>query len=887
MQEDGTSFGNDLIELLEASPIGAVILDSADRVLFWNSPLLDILGGLQGDAFNMAAASAFFLLPRDFEAAKEAMHHNGGLTGVKTRLLRADGMEAWASVSLRPIRFEGQPATLLWYFDITDQQLKQAALELSQETLLEVLDASPFGVALVESNGLVGYWNAALIDVVGAADSADPSEAIRSAVAAAQEAVRQLGEGVPHQLDDGRWVTAWRRVVRFEGRPATLLWLNNVTALRHAQDEAERATRSKSTFLATMSHEIRTPMNGVRTMAELLLDTALTPDQAKMVGTIADSSDALIAIINDILDFSKIEAGKLELSPRAFRLEALLDGVAQLLRPKTEEKGLNLTVALDQDGARWVLGDDMRLRQVLLNLVGNAIKFTERGTVRIECRGRGDRVTFTVADTGIGIPADKLRRLFVPFNQADASTARRFGGTGLGLSICKGLIDLMHGTITAESEPGWGTRFTVTITLPPTDAPLTDGGERMRKTAARWAAPPRDQVAQHRGVILCAEDNPTNRDVLSRVLDRLGFVADFTQDGAEALERLDRGCHGLLLTDGHMPGVDGWELCRRIRAQEAADGLPRLPVIALTADAVRGVEEQCRQAGMDGYLTKPLVIDRVEEELLTHLPILATLRQVDGAKAESQRAVFGVGSDVLDIEMLSELVGDDAETLDSLLQSFLSSADGLTEETLTHLGAEDATALRASAHSLKGAAGYVGAKRLAEAAGAVETAAAQGRLEEARRWAPALRPLLEEVQTAIEKMRVEDQLRRIRAEIGELAEQGEGLKGGLELEAVVGITESAADRILAAAETILARVDMIGTPAEAEAIQTAVMAIFEACSFQDLTSQRVRKAIARLSAIEERLEAVVRGTTDDPNRRSDDGMVDQAEVDALFGSVQG
>jgi signal transduction histidine kinase/CheY-like chemotaxis protein/chemotaxis regulatin CheY-phosphate phosphatase CheZ len=885
MLNDSATDGQELIDILEASPIGAVILDRSDRVLFWNTPLLDILGGLQGDEFAMAAASAFFAEPRDFEAAKQKVNETGSASGIETRLARADGLESWASISLRTITFEGQPATLVWYFDITQNQLRQTALELSQETLLEVLDASPFGVALTDGPGRVAYWNMALMQVLGAADSADPSAAIREAISQATDTIVQMGEGHPFQLEDGRWVTAWRRQVLFEGRPAGLVWLHDVTDLRAARDEAERATRTKSAFLATMSHEIRTPMNGVRTMAELLSDTALSKDQAQMVTIIKDSADALVTVINDVLDISKIEAGKLEITAQPFQVQRVVDGVIQLLRPKAEEKGLLLQLQVIMPGQRWVLGDDMRLRQILLNLIGNGIKFTERGTVSLKVTGTGNRVRFDITDSGIGIPPETMQNLFRPFAQADASTARKFGGTGLGLSICKGLMDLMGGAIGVDSEEGRGSTFWIMLPLPETEAPAGVQATDTRAAGSdRWRAPNRDLATASGAIVLCAEDNPTNREVLGRVLDRLGIVYDMAVDGADALRQLDRSRHGLLLTDGHMPGIDGWELTSRIRATERADGLPRLPVVALTADAIRGVEEKCMAFGMDGYLTKPLVVKQVEDVLLKNLPALQLLRTPLDSRADGAGAVFAVESHVLDLAVLTDMVGDDAETITDLLQSFLESATGLLSDAIEAAGSQDMAQVRAVVHSLKGAARSVGARKLAETAASVEQAAAENRPDEVRRWMPALRPLFDEVGTAIERRRAELELRQIRMEIGEMADQGSDVRAGSELEAVVNITEAAADRILQAAETILTRVELVETPGEAEAVRNAVMAIFEACSFQDLTSQRVRKAVARLSDIEDRLEAFVRGDKSDvaaPARRK--GTIDQDDVDAMFG----
>ncbi|HTH96540.1 MAG TPA: ATP-binding protein [Stellaceae bacterium] len=880
----------DLIDVLETSPIGAVILGDRDHVLFWNGSLLEILGGLQGDDFADAAAHAFFADPRAYDRARRTLAETGDLRNYETMLSRADGQEAWSSVTMRRITFEGQPAILVWYYDITQSRQRERALELSQETLLDVLDAAPVGAALSDGPGRVSYWNNALMDLIGTGDDLDHSLLIRSAITAANFAIDQEGQGRPFEMElatgDTKWVTAWRRQVQFEGRPAILIWLHDVTDLRTAEMEAERATRTKSSFLATMSHEIRTPMNGVRTLTELLSDTALSPDQAKMVATIQDSADALITVINDILDFSKIEARRLEIDQHPFNFERVLEGVITLLRPKAEEKGLVLGLKAEVGVATWRFGDPMRLRQILLNLIGNAIKFTETGGVTLHVVADGPRLRFNVIDTGLGIQLNKAAGLFTPFAQADASTARRFGGTGLGLSICKALTELMDGEIGVESIYGEGSTFWFALPLPVTTMPAQIQEENAKPSAraTRWTPPEMAEAARNCAIVLCADDNPTNRDVLARVLDRLGIAFELVNDGVQAMQRLDRSRHGLLLTDGHMPNMDGWELSRFIRNQEQESGLARLPVVALTADAVRGVEELCREAGMDDYLTKPLSITQVEDTLLDMLPVLAELRQAVDTRAEAGAgSVFGIESNVLELSVLTDLIGTDFGTLETMLEGFVDSAANLVDAIAAAQAVQDPKGLVRAAHSLKGAAHYVGARKLADMAAIVEQAAIEGKLEEARRWNPALRPLLDEVRGAIEKLRVEEKLRQIRREIGELAVNGDGLGAGLDLETVVGITETAADRILAAAETILERVENVQSPDEVIAVKAAVMAIFEACSFQDLTSQRVRKAIARLSEIEERLDAFVHDH-DEQERASEEEPVvaTQDDIDRLF-----
>jgi len=365
----------------------------------------------------------------------------------------------------------------------------------------------------------------------------------------------------------------------------------NLAELESLRKEAEAANHAKGMFLANMSHEIRTPMNGVIGMVEVLRTTPLSPDQSRSLDVIQGSGQALLRVIDDILDLSKVEAGKMVLEETDFDVHGLVGEIRTLLAPR---KGVALIASIAGGVSRYAIGDPLRVRQVLLNIVGNALKFTEHGSVEIALSmAAPERVRFAVRDTGPGIDPARLATLFAPFTQADASTTRRFGGTGLGLAISRGIVETMGGSIEATSVVGEGTTFTIEMPLRKGTAPL----------AVVAAAP-----ARHGLRVLVAEDNAVNKLVISAMLRRQGHQCDVTSNGREAVDAMLRRDYDLVLMDCHMPELDGRGATLRIRAMSDV-ARARTPIVALTASAMEDERAACLAVGMNAVLTKPLTLE--------------------------------------------------------------------------------------------------------------------------------------------------------------------------------------------------------------------------------------------------------------------------------------
>ncbi|PTQ70571.1 PAS domain S-box protein [Pseudomonas sp. GV071] len=717
--------------IVEAAPDGLLVLDMSGRIILANLECERILGypgdGLLGQHFRV-------LVPEGQRQVLAGILRNFYLDPAVNQVgegmaLRFDGSEFAIEirVSLLPSLSGDSQSLCVVIRDLTERKQHERRLQLAHEQQRAILMAAPNGIAFISGEVIV-QANSSLHGLFGYAEGEllGHSPLIWLDAGSAHDSVTQIrqllnqGETYRRELhlrrQDGShfWGAVSARAVSPGDMSQGSIWLIKDVSLqyaaaaemREARELAEAAVRVKAEFLANMSHEIRTPMNAIIGMTHLVLATSLDERQRDYLGKVQSSSRHLLGILDDILDFSKIEAGKLQLDPQDFSLQCLLQETTDLVQARLLDKGLALSLVVAAQVPDQLHGDPLRLRQILLNYLSNAVKFTEQGCIevavqRCEAAGSGLCLEFSVRDTGIGLTAEQCAKLFASFQQADASTTRRYGGTGLGLAIAKQLTELMGGQVKVHSTPGQGSTFSFSANLQLAHAPV----RKQPRDGATW-------VAGHAlgARVLLVEDNDLNQQVAAELLQAMGCQVDIASNGQQALERLAGQAYELVFMDMQMPVMDGLAATRALRLRPDLAGLP---VVAMTANAMREDREACQAAGMNDFISKPFEPQTLQGVLQRWLG--GRWQALPATEQAAQLQLDGVDTQA----GLRRLLGNEA-LYRQLLGQFLAGQEHLLEQLQSRLNAGDVAGAELLAHGCRGIAATLGAEAVATAAGALE-----------------------------------------------------------------------------------------------------------------------------------------------------------------------
>ncbi|MBC7891910.1 MAG: response regulator [Sphingobacteriaceae bacterium] len=614
-------------------------------------------------------------------------------------------------------------AITLLYNTLGNRTRLNRQLQENEQRLKQILEAIPVSVSVVDPQGKLFFSNQAAVALFGEQLLTDSYSDLLSSIKTyrfpsgepyppKERPLLRAMRGETSQVDDMEIRTAGRSfLVLSSARPVfdsdgTLRYVvsssiditeTNLSRQRmqEAKELAERAALVKENFLANMSHEIRTPLNAILGFSNLLENTPLSAEQQEFVHSLRTAGKNLLTIVNDILDLSKIEAGMLQLESIPFSIASLADSIRIMLLPAALDKDLRLRIETDPILPPVVLGDPTRLTQILLNLTGNAIKFTEKGLVQmhIETMDISDttvRVRFTVKDTGIGIAPEELPHIFERFRQESNFTTRHYGGSGLGLSIVKSLVDIQKGRLRVHSTPGQGSLFEVDLTY-------AIAHDTYKETLLPG---PNQGLAENQSVtVLVVEDNPMNQKLAVAVLNRLGYESVVAENGEKALELLARCPFDIVLMDIQMPVMDGYETTRHIRNRLRSE----VPIIAMTAHALAGEREECFRVGMNGFIPKPFQMEELQQTIRTHLPTVPTVLP----RLEPDE-ILTPAPGVFRLDYLREITANDPVALAELLDAYLSYTPGQLQELRQAMDSGELTALKRAVHSLKAPAQMLG-----------------------------------------------------------------------------------------------------------------------------------------------------------------------------------
>jgi two-component system, sensor histidine kinase and response regulator len=858
--------------IFDNSAIAITVVDQDERLVFWNK-YAETLLGMKHDQLYLKPVREFYPDEEWCRLRSEHIRQRGINHHMETKLVTDNKGILDIDLSISVLRSNNGMVTgsIGIMRDISEQKLAEKALKASEAKFRQLIENAPLGISVTTPEGEVVSTNKAMLDLYGLETQeefarlniseryCDPADRKRFLEMLERDGlVKDFQVQLKKKDGSNIWCSMSNIMQVSESNEKSLITImDNIQnrkdfeiALQKQKEAAEAATRAKSDFLANMSHEIRTPMNGITGMAGLLADTPLSPEQLDYVESIKSSADALMTVINDILDFSRVEAGKLSLEPMEFDLRSSIENMNDVLAVRAREKKLEYTWLIDDKVPTQLVGDAGRLRQILINLIGNAIKFTPQGSVELNVNlatasEKEATLRFDIRDTGIGIPKDKVNLLFQPFTQADSSTVRRFGGTGLGLSISKRLVGLMGGKIGVDSIEGQGSRFWFTADFAKqaaggssgerlahdisglhvlgVDDNLTNrkllaqmlsswkcrvevvenaavalvklqtaatGGDPFQlaiidmlmpdvdgKTLGRmikatsdlkqtilvsWSSAggsaeevelvnagfaqclykpikqsqlynaivksvikgplpvePLPAVTDaataetRKGRILLAEDNAVNQKVAVAMLARMGYYSDVAANGLEAVKMLSNFSYDLVLMDIHMPEMDGLEATRHIRSDQSNVRNPKIPIVAMTAAAMKGDRDNCLAAGMNDYLSKPIDLRELNRVLNQWVNRLNN----GGEKTEKApvRKTFNP-------KFLTDQLGGDSESCKEILEIFVADIPTRIKELEQALIARNYEIVRRSAHTIKGSAANVGAEGLQTAARELEQA---------------------------------------------------------------------------------------------------------------------------------------------------------------------